>query len=356
MVVIKFSHYTTSLGRSGRQTPTSLSSTKQHKTPKTPKVPYCADGTAALSTTPQQVEERGFKPGAALWQPPPHTGPWAVAAGTPAQGLPSGPPQPPPGPGRAGRARTLLPGLGSRSRPADVTAAATRPRQAPALGPPPPATGPASPRPGKARPPPYTDGLGPSPTGLSRRSGARRRCPPQPHRVTVPPPIRNPLTPRQRDAAPHPGNGTGTVLRSAAPEAELAPTGSGRRWWGAGSTRRMQPPGCARVSRSAGGSAVVAVWGGWRRRAWLLAGTVIPERGSGGGSSPCGRCSPRRVRFPVTEPCGGGRGDPACSCTGQAVRRGRAFAFLNENSVARLRRAPRGCFSRLHAGNGGFVR
>lgn len=33
--------------------------------------------------------------------------------------------------------------------------------------------------------------------------------------------------PRQRDAAPHPGNGTGTDPRSAAPEAELEPAGSG---------------------------------------------------------------------------------------------------------------------------------
>lgn len=52
----------------------------------------------------------------------------------------------------------------------------------------------------------------PAPHGDRGRSGVARK--PRSH-------------PRQRDAAPHPGNGTGTDPRSAAPEAELEPAGSG---------------------------------------------------------------------------------------------------------------------------------
>lgn len=151
---------------------------------------------------------------------------------------------------------------GSRSRPADVTGPPTRPRQPPALGPR-PAAGPASPRPGKARPPPHTDGLGPRPTGLPLRSGwgGARRPSPAAHRGAVPPPIRRHPPPRPSAARCGPltlATEPAPSRESAAPEAEMAPTGRE----GGGSARRPQPPGCARVPASAGGSVAMAARGG----------------------------------------------------------------------------------------------
>lgn len=149
---------------------------------------YCAGGAATLSTTPQQVEERGFKSEAALCQPPPPTRLWTAAARTQAEvrfpplrrpRFPSGLSQQPDGASRAGRAHTLLPAP-APGEPLPLRrryGAPTRPRQAPALGPR-PAAGPASPRPGKARPPPHTDGLGPRPTGHPLRSGGGHGGPP----------------------------------------------------------------------------------------------------------------------------------------------------------------------------------
>lgn len=241
---------------------------------------------------------------------------------------------------RAGRARTLLPAPGLRAAPAPPMLRGHRPGRdkRPPSGPPRPVTGPASPRPGKARPPPHTDGLGPRPTGPSRRSGARRLSPQptgsQRRRRSVPRPAaaRCGPSPWQRNRH-RPG---------------IRRTGSGtrahRKRWG---RQRAAPAAAARMCEGFPLGGRQRCQGSARRP-----GPACPARALGRAVDPrragrprvgLGRPAAGPSRAAAARPGGpghrgpsgggeGGRGDPARSCTGQAVRRGRGFTLFTEKS------------------------
>lgn len=258
----------------------------------------------------QQVEERGLKSEAARCRPPLQPRPRAAAAGAPAEGRLS-----PvsrrgcPSSDKAGEGPQAAVGPGD-PLPPRKRYGGTDPAETGA-----PTPRPALPHPGQVKPGlrRTRTGSDPAPPGRPGDGGTRRLYPPR-HCAADPPPS---PAPRQRDAAPHPGNGTGAVPGSAAPEAELAPN---RKREGAGSARRPQPPG------SAAGFPL-----GGRRRRRGSAGR--PAAAAPASASRSGRCLSRRARSPLTEPCWGGRGDPACSGTGQAVRRGRGFTSLTRTAL-----------------------